>query len=127
MKYINLEDKINGAETVSLGELMLGFLEHFQENASEENFAGASYWDVIEFFVQYLDDHAYYILKSHHVRMPKSRLSLIPSDLKDRCERFYSRDWRKKAKGYLPHAGTKETCFSCGATKIVGLSEATER
>ena len=123
MVHTKLEDKINGAETVCLEELILGFLEEFQEDASEEQFAGASHWDVVRFFVEYLYKHSYLILKSHHVRSQK--ISKQSPDFKDRCKRFYSLDWRKRTRKYLPHAGTKEICFCCGATKLAGLSKHT--
>jgi len=116
-----LEDKINGAEIVSLEELILGFLEEFQGEASEEQFAGASYWDVINFFVRYLDKHDYNVFKSHQVESQES--SKLSQDIQDRCKRFYLLNWRKRTRKYLPHAGTKEICFCCGATKLAGLSK----
>jgi len=123
MVHTELEDKINGAEIVSLEELILGFLETFQEDASEEQFAGASFWDVIKFFVQYLDEHEYNIFKSRHVKSQK--FLKLSQDIHDRCNSFYSLDWRKRKRKHLPHAGTKEICFCCGATKLAGLSEHT--
>jgi len=123
MVHIELENKINGTEIVSLEELVLGFLEEFQEDVSEEQFAGASFWDVIKSFVRYLDKHDYNISKSHHVESQKP--SKLSQDIQDRCKQFYLLDWRKRTRKYLPHAGTEEICFCCGATKIVGLSEHT--
>ena len=94
MIHIDLEAKINGPEIVSLEELMLGFLETFQEDASEEAFAHASYWDVINFFVRYLHKHGYGILQ--YVR--GQDFSKLSPELNERCERFNSLDWREKTK-----------------------------
>jgi len=96
MQHIDLEAKIKGPEIVSLEELILGFLETFQEEASEEAFANAPYWDVIKFFIRYLHEHGYDISKYVKVQSP----SKLSQDFKDRCERFYSLDWRERTEKY---------------------------
>jgi len=99
MIHIDLEDKINGTETVSLEELMLGFLEEFQQEASEEKFTDASHWDVMKFFVRYCHEHDYHILKSPIVTS-KKKLKMSP-EFKARCKRFYYPGWREKIKKEL--------------------------
>ena len=94
MEHIDFEAKINGPEIVSLEELMLGFLESFQEHASEETFATASHWDVLIFFVRYLHEHGYGILQ--YVRGKNS--SKLSSDLQERCKYFYYPGWRERTK-----------------------------
>lgn len=96
MERIDLEAKINGPEIVDLNELMLGFLEEFQEEASEETFANVSYWDIIKFFVRYLHKHGYGILQ--YVR--GQNFSKLSPDIEDRCERFYSPDWRERIRKF---------------------------
>jgi len=96
MIHINLEKKIKGTKIVGEKELILGFLETFQEDASEERFATAAYWDVIKFFIEYCYERGYFISKLSQV-VRRAEQKMLP-DMEARCKRFYYPGWREKIK-----------------------------
>ena len=95
MDNIDLAAKISGPETATAEELQLGFLEEIRFEISDGDLADVTPWDLIGFFVRYLNHHDYSI-----ARKVTERPEELSPELKERAERFYSLDWRERTRKY---------------------------